>query len=138
MDLRISWASRARDAFPEILLGGDAGNLQPGDHVGGDGVGVLELLVEVTGEQQNGVFQFALAVDQRAFAEFAGHHDGADENRRDQQAAAKRQPQHRPPDRRGKMPPGGRGSGPHAVQMVKQIAHFPLLPGLHAYDGQMP
>ena len=42
---------QARDALPEILLGGEAGNLQPRDHIGGDGVGVLELLVEVPGEQ---------------------------------------------------------------------------------------
>ena len=120
---------QARDALPEILLGGEAGNLQPRDHIGGDGVGVLELLVEVTGEQQNGVFQFALAVDQRAFAEFAGHHDGAEENRRHQQAAAQRQPQHRPPDRGGKMPSDGRGSGLQVLHVVKQIEHFPFSPG---------
>jgi hypothetical protein len=79
-------SSRPRSA--SILLGGKAGYLQPRDHIGGDGVGVLELLVEMPGEQQDGVFQFALAVDQRAFAEFAGHHDGAEEDRRHQQAAA--------------------------------------------------
>jgi len=79
---------RARHQLPERLWRSDAGDAQPGDHVGGDGVGVLELLVEVAGEQQNGVFQLALAVAERAFAEFANHHDGADENRRDQQSAA--------------------------------------------------
>ena len=115
--------------LPEFLLRGDAGNLQPGDHVVGERVGVLELLVEVTGKQEDGILQFALAVEKRALAEFTGHHDGADENRRDQQPAAKGQPQHRAPDGRGKVPPGGCGSGLHAVQVVKQTAHFSLLPG---------
>ncbi len=119
----------ASDMFPEVLLRGDTGNLQPGDHVVGERVGVLELLVEVTGKQEDGILQLAFAVAKRAFAEFSGHHDGAGENRRDQQAAAKGQPQHRPPDGRGKMPAGGCGSGAHAVQMVKQTAHFPLLSG---------
>ena len=115
--------------FPEVLLGGGTGNLQPGDHVVGERVRVLELLVEVTGKQEDGVLQLAFAVDKRTLAEFTGHHDGAAENRRDQQAAAKRQPQHRPPDGRGKVPAGGCGSGSHAVQVVKQTAHFSLLPG---------
>ncbi|MEH2524687.1 hypothetical protein V1288_002596 [Bradyrhizobium sp. AZCC 2176] len=83
---------RACDALPEILLRGEARNLQPGNHVLGDGVGILELLVEVAGEQENGVLQLAFAVEKRPLAEFTGHHDGADENRRHQQAAAKRQP----------------------------------------------
>ena len=72
-----------------------------------------------------------------ALAELAGHHDGADENRRNQQAAAKRQPQHRPPDRRGKVSPGGCRSGLHAVHVVKQIVHSPFSRE-HAYDAQMP
>jgi hypothetical protein len=103
--------------------------LQPGDHVVGERVGILELLVEVTAKQEDGILQLAFAVEKRAFAEFSGHHDGAGENRRDQQAAAKGQPQHRSLDGRGKMPPGGCGSGADAVQMVKQTAHFPLLSG---------
>ncbi len=111
-------------------------DLQPGNHVVGERVGVLELLVEVTGKQEDGVLQLALAVEKRALAEFTGHHDGADENRRDQQAAAKRQPQHRAPDGRGKVPPGGCGSGLHAVQVVKQTVHSPFSRE-HAYDGPM-
>ena len=130
-------AFRACDPFPELFFRGESGNLQAGDHVRGDGVGILELLVEMTGEQQGGILQLTLAVDQRAFAEFAGHHDGADEDRRNQQTAAKRQPQHWSPDRRGKMPSGSRHSGLHALRIVKQFAHFPSPRG-HAYDGQMP
>ena len=54
---------------------------------------VLELLVEMAGQQQNGIFQLALAVGERALAEFAGHHDGAENDGRDQQAAADDQPE---------------------------------------------
>ena len=72
------------DMFPKFLLRGDAGDLQPGDYVVGERVGVVELLVEVTGKQEHGVLQLAFAIDECAFAEFAGHHDGADENRCDQ------------------------------------------------------
>ena len=46
---------------------------------------VLELLVEVAGKQQHGVFQFALAVVQRALAEISNHDGGADGDCRDQQ-----------------------------------------------------
>ena len=53
---------------------------------------ILELLVEMARQQQHGVFQFALAVVQRAFAEIAGHDGGADRDRRDQQHAAQDQP----------------------------------------------
>ena len=53
---------------------------------------VLELLVEMAGQQQHGVFQLALAVAQRAFAEIAGHDGGADRDRRDQEDAAEDQP----------------------------------------------
>ena len=51
-------------------------------------------------------------------------------------AAAKRQPQHRAPDRRGKMPSDGRGSGHEVLHIVKQIAHFPFSRG-YAYDARM-
>ncbi len=83
---------RTRHPFPERLRRRDAGNPQLGDHIGGDFRGILELLIEVTLEQQHRIFQLALAVGQRTFAELADHHDGADEDRRDQQPAAKRQP----------------------------------------------
>ena len=57
----------------------------------GDFCGILELLIEVTLEQQDGIFELALVVGQRAFAEFADHpHGGANEDRRDQQTRRKR------------------------------------------------
>ena len=55
------------------------------DQVFLDDLEILQLLVEMTGEQQHGVFQLALGVVQRALAEIAGHDGGADRNRRDQQ-----------------------------------------------------
>ncbi len=115
------------DPCPEFPFRGDAGDLQPGDHVGGDRIGVLELPVEMPGQQQNRVFQFTLAVDEGALAELAGHHDGAEEDRRHQQAAAKRQPQHRPVDRGSKMPSAVDQAGLHDLQVVQQCAHFPRL-----------
>jgi hypothetical protein len=54
------------------------------------------LLIEVPGQQQHRILELALAVAQRALAEFADHHDGAGEDRRNQEAAAKHEPQHRP------------------------------------------
>ena len=53
---------------------------------------ILELLVEMAGQQQHGVFQLALAVAQRALAEIAGHDGRADRDRGDQQHAAQDQP----------------------------------------------
>ena len=114
--------------FPEFLLRGDAGNLQPGDHVVGERVEVLELLVEVTGKQEHGVLQLAFAVEKRALAEFTGHHDGADENRRDQQAAAKGQPQHRAPDGRGKRAARWLRFGPSCRAGGETDRAFSLLP----------
>ncbi len=59
---------------------GDAisGDLHLGHHVGRDDFGILELLVEMARQQQHGVLQLALAVGDRALAEFADHHDGAE------------------------------------------------------------
>ena len=53
---------------------------------------IFELLIEMAGQQQHGVFQFALAVVQRALAEIADHDRGADRDRGDQQYAADDQP----------------------------------------------
>jgi hypothetical protein len=85
------------------------------------------LLVEVTGQQQNGVLQFALAIGQRALAEFADHHDGPGKNRSNQQPAANGQPQHRTTDRCAETPAHGRGSG-HDGLVAKQNAHSPFSP----------
>ena len=62
----------------------------------------------------------------------AGHHDGADEDRRDQQSTAKGQPQHGAADRHGQMPSDRLGPGPDFFPTcLKEIAHFPLLPGIY-------
>ena len=53
---------------------------------------IPELLIEMTGEQQHGIFQFALAVAQRPLTEIPGHHGRADCDRCDQQQAAQDQP----------------------------------------------
>jgi hypothetical protein len=72
---------RRRHLRAERLRRGDLGNPQLLDHVRGDDVGILELLIEMAGEQQNGVLQLALAVGEGALAVFTDHHDGAGEDR---------------------------------------------------------
>ena len=57
---------------------------------------VFELLFEVPGEQQYGVFEFALVVGEGTLAEFADHHHGAGNDRRDQETAAEDQGEDRP------------------------------------------
>ena len=46
---------------------------------------VFELLIEMTGQQQHGIFQLAFARVQRALAEIAGDDRGADGDRRNQE-----------------------------------------------------
>ena len=53
---------------------------------------ILKLLIEVTGEQQHGVFEFALVAVQGAFAEIADHDRRADRDRRDQKYGAGNEP----------------------------------------------
>ena len=93
-------------------------------------VGVVELLVEMTAEQQNRIFQLALVIGQRALAEFTGHHDGAE--RKSPQPARRR---------KGSATVPGRGSSwrrrrPKAAvrdmtypHIVKQNSRIPHLPG---------
>ena len=57
-----------------------------------DGNEILELLIEVAGQQQHRIFQFAFGAVERALAENADHHRGADHDGRNQQHAAKDQP----------------------------------------------
>ncbi len=75
-----------------IFRGGDPAGSHERDQVLLDDLEILELLIEMAGQQQHGIFQLALAVMQRALAEIAGHHGRADRNRRDQQRAAEDQP----------------------------------------------
>ena len=67
----------------------------------------------MAGEQQYSVFELALAVVERALAEFTDHDRRAEGDRRDQQTAAEDKPANRVrPSRRGNvMPPDRRGSG---------------------------
>ena len=79
----------------EILGAVDPVRAHIRDQVVLNGAEVFELLVEVAGKQQYGVFQFALAVVQRALAEISDHDRGADGDRRDQQPAARDEPANR-------------------------------------------
>jgi hypothetical protein len=53
---------------------------------------IVQLLVKMTGKEQNGIFQFALAIIQGAFSKIQNGDCGADYNRRDQQDATKDKP----------------------------------------------
>ena len=77
---------------PVILRSRDAVGSHERDQVLLNDLEVGELLVEMAGQQQHGVFQFALAVAQRALAEIAGHHGRADRDGGDQEDAAQDQP----------------------------------------------
>ena len=77
---------------PVILHRRDPAGPHEGDQVLLDHFEVFELLIEVAGQQQYGVFQLTLAVAQRALAEIAGHDGGADGDRGDQQHATHDQP----------------------------------------------
>ena len=65
---------------------------------------VFELLVEMAGEQQHGVFQLAFAAAQRALAEIAGHDGRADGDGGDQERAAQDQPADRAAAEGGRNP----------------------------------
>jgi hypothetical protein len=70
----------------------DLGKLHLRDQVVCSDVAVLELLVEVAGEKQHGIFEFALAVAERLLTEFADREHRADRDRRDQETAAEDKP----------------------------------------------
>ena len=52
----------------------------------------FKLLIEVPGDQQHGIFEFASTVDQRALAKMANHDGRTDRDPGDQQRAAKDEP----------------------------------------------
>ena len=123
---------RRRHLGPEGFGRVDLRDLHLRDQVGRDDLGVLELLVEVAGEQAHGVFQLALAVDDRSLAEFVDHHGGAGKDRRDQKSAAQREPEHGPaPDRLSKSESGRRGRGHPGPDAGNQLAHSPLQEEMH-------
>ncbi len=85
-----------RHLLPERFRRRCACDLHLRDQLGGDGLGILELLIEMAGQQHNGVLQLALGIVDGAFAEFVHHDDGADEDRDDEQRAAECEPRDRP------------------------------------------
>ena len=66
----------------------------PGNVLQNDGE-IFELLIEVTGQQQHRVFQFAFVAAQGPFAKVVDHDRGTDRDGRDQECAAA----DKPPDR---------------------------------------
>jgi len=70
----------------------DAARLHVRDQVLLNGPQVFELLIEVPGQQQHGVFQLAFAAVQRALAEISDHDRSPDCDCRDQEYAAKDEP----------------------------------------------
>ena len=93
-----------------VLDGRDPAGTHERDQVLLHDLEVFELLVEMTGEQQHGVFQLAFAVAQRALAEIAGHDGRADGDGRDQERAAQDQPADRAAAEGGRNPEGA-GAG---------------------------
>ncbi len=84
----------ARHALVEHLGRGDLRQVHLRDHIGGDGLGIFELLVEMPGQQQDCIFQLALAIDERVLAKLTDGHDGRGKDAGDEQRAAQGQPQH--------------------------------------------
>ena len=70
----------------------DAGLMYLFDDVDERHLGIVQLLVEVTSQQNDGIFQFAFAALDRMVAEIADHDRGADRNGGNQQNAANNQP----------------------------------------------
>ena len=99
---------RRRHLRPEDVRRGDPGSLQLGDNIFLDPREILELLIEVAGQQQNGVFQLAVAAFEGALTEIAGHHRRAEGDRGDQQQAAADQPADRAASNRRFDVDGGR------------------------------
>ena len=82
----------AGEALAIVLGACDAGRADVVDEILLDDREILQLLIEMMGEQQHGVFQLAAAVAQRALAEILRHQHRANGDRRDQQRAAHHQP----------------------------------------------
>ena len=111
VDLGLEHLVNVRAGHPAlvVLAGFDAGGLHIGGDVLLDGAEVLQLLVEMAGQQQHGVFEFAGAAVQRAFAKIAGHDGGADRDGGDQESTADDEPADRvAADRAREVQQGGR------------------------------
>ena len=92
-----------------------------------DGAGILELLIVVAGQQQHGVFQLALAVDQRTLAELTDHQRRAEHDCRNQHGATGDKPPDRPAPRcHGDGRPARRGKP--VAEIRKQSTHYTQSP----------
>ena len=110
----------------------------PGSNLAATFIGLTVTIIvgiEVTGEEHDRVFQLALAIDQRALAEFADRHGRDDEDSHDQKHAAQGQPQDGTTAGQGlpAVPRGSRHSGCHRC---KDLAHSPSLDE-QEYTAQM-
>src|ERR1700757_1177216 len=82
----------ARHPSLEAFAAVDAGGSDKGGDVVLDCAEILELLVEMPGEQQDRVLEFAPAAAQSELARVAGHNRSADGDRSDQEQAAHDKP----------------------------------------------
>jgi len=117
-----------RQLAPEVLRRGDAGRLHVLDEIVHGNLEVGELLIEMARQQQHGVLQLAFAALQRAIAEIADRHRGADRDRRNQQHAASNQPANRIAAARGlavRQIPGFDRRVPAAHEACAQHRLFP-------------
>ncbi|MGY3514350.1 hypothetical protein ACVIQY_007325 [Bradyrhizobium sp. USDA 3051] len=82
----------AGEALAIVRRTGDAACADVVDEILLDDREILQLLVEMMGQHQHGVFQLAPGAAQRTFAEILRHQRRADGDRSDQQRAAHHQP----------------------------------------------
>ncbi len=80
----------------EAFAAFNSGRLNEGDEILLDRAEIAELLIEMPGQQHDGVFEFALAAVQRAVPELTGHDRGSGRDDRDQEQAANHEPADRP------------------------------------------
>ena len=103
IDLRLQHLANLgpRHARAEGLRRVDRSELHAVDRVRDRGVGILELLREMPAEQQDGIFELALIIADRAVFEAIGHHKRSDHDGCNEERATGREPRHRTaPDRR--------------------------------------
>jgi hypothetical protein len=99
--------------------------------------GIVQLLIEVMSQQQNGIFQFAFAAFKRMIPEIADHDRGPDHDGRDQQDAAGNKPANWiAPGRQfiiDKIGLFSRIAVKHRIYIWQPPQHFFALPGGLAY-----
>nr|WP_291577555.1 hypothetical protein [Bradyrhizobium sp.] len=106
-----------------IFAGCDPAGMDVRDDVFFNEFEIFELLIEVAGQQQHGVFQLAFAAVQRALTEITDHDRCPGRDGHDQQHAAKDQPANRTfPNRRSdikRIDLVGRHSAPAGMRMIQ-------------------